>query len=89
MESYGPLIEEKVQEILEQAYDSLGFAQLETGDLMAARSSFESSLKIQPWNFKIRQKLAKILGNLNLFNEQEIVCRESMQMADSLEGFQL
>lgn len=74
---------------LEQAYDSLGFAQLETGDLMAARSSFEYSLKIQPWNFKIRQKLAEILGNLNLFNEQEIVCRESMQMADSLEGFQL
>lgn len=74
---------------LEQAHDSLGYARLETGDLMAARMSFERSLEIHPWNFKTRQKLAEILGDLNLLSEQENVCRESLQMANRLEGFQL
>ena len=71
---------------LEQAHDLLGNALVETGDLMAATKSFERSLEIQPWNFKTRQKLAKTLGQLNLWLKQDEVCQEGIQMAKAFEG---
>lgn len=74
---------------LEQAHDLLGNALVEKGDLMAATKSFERSLEIQPWNFMTCQKLAKTLGELNLWHKQDEVCRKGIQMVNAFEGLHL